>query len=197
MNKFGTPFWLAALFALFCSLTVLSADSAHALESPPAEGMTVEAGFDHGEAAWSWGSSRWEDLTYFGGARFHRLALDTRVYGGANLAIIERPVYAMHLQAAGGPRMALRDRFGAGLWSALRARGVWQWSRFGLHTGLFVDGATEFNGLGGWRLRPGADLGVGLFFDPTTLWLNLNAGYTLGGQGPGGLHLGGSLGLQW
>ncbi len=186
---------IALMLVLIATLSVASARSAQALQSPTLEaGITAEGSWDHLEGALAWGPQPW---LYLVGARFDRLAYDVRLYGGVRLRLLDGPLYALHIDAAGGPRAAFRDEAGLGAWGLVRGRGVWTWERWALHAGLFVDAAAELVGVPDSRVRPGGDLGVGRAFGGWRLWLNLDAGYSLGGEGAGGLELGGAAGVQW
>ncbi len=168
---------------------------ARGLDSPlSGDRLAVEAGLTHVEVAMGRG---FDSGTFLFGSRLERRALDARIYGGVNFRVVRGSLYELHLQALAGPRIAFRDVTGLGPWAVARARGVWQWEDWRLHSGLYTDSAVELYGLGGWRVRPGGDLGVGYAFDAFDLWLNMDAGYSIGGTGAGGLHLGGSLGVQW
>ncbi len=185
-----------AAFTPFAAIVgMLLAPSADALDSPVLDdGLTVEATWAGAEAA----VIRNDDaLIYLLGARLEGRSLDARIYVGVNHRPVIGELYEFHLQAEAGPRMAFRGAVGVGAWGSVRARGVWRWSRLRLHAGLFTDSAVEFSGIGGWRVRPGGDIGVGYAFDAFEIWLNANAGYSLGGAGAGGVHADGSLGVGW
>jgi hypothetical protein len=181
--------------SLIAMVIVLTASPARSLQSPQLEqGFRAEAARESvgGGYAWEQGA-----LLLYGAGRFDVPALDVRLYAGLRWEAYQGRRYRLHVQGALGPRVAFLDDVGVGAWGELRGRGLWVWPRWMLHTGVFADVATEFVGAPGQRIRPGGDLGVGHRFDRFAVWLNLDAGYSVGGQGAGGLHLGGTLAIQW
>lgn len=194
--------YVIAAALLIAALTGSPIASAH--QSPTlAPGLTLEGSFEHIEAVLAFspgpgdGGQGDGGLVLFGGARIERIAIDARIYAGARQAFFEGGLYALHLEGALGPRMAFRDEVGFGAWSTVRGRGVWTWTHWALHAGLFADVAADFTGDAAYRLRPGGDVGVGRRFESLRVWLNLDGGYSIGGAGAGAMHFGGALGVQW